>query len=263
MQGQLDKRWLESKYYSNPKYVRRTSRWMRIRRPRCTFSFDWRRLNQRCLSAWVEGSFTVKSKQDAVTEGFDKARRYCRVPRVLVILIRDETTLDHDKILRVTIEAFADSEFGHNGEAELIDALRGNADRYLSLVACSGDNVIGHILFTPVVIRTPPNEILGMGLGPMSVAPSFQNSCIGSSLVTEGLQRLFEQGCRIVVVLGHPEYYSRFGFLRASQFGITHGFQDLPQDLFFIHFGSQDPIFDLIGGAAYYRDEFGPQHANK
>ena len=176
-----------------------------------------------------------------------------------MITIRDETPKDHNTVHELTVSAFTSSEFGHNGEAALIDSLRANCDCCLSLVACSADHVVGHILFTPVAIRTSTEETHGMGLAPMSVAPHHQRIGIGSSLVTAGLNQLFDDHCPFVVVLGHPDYYPRFGFLPAADYGISHGFSGSPQELFFISFRPSTAT-GCDGGMAYYRSEFGPQH---
>ncbi len=69
-----------------------------------------------------------------------------------------------------------------------------------------------------------------MGLAPMAVAPDCQRRGIGTLLVQAGLNELSQSGCPIVVVLGHPEYYPRFGFVPAAELGITHGFEGIPQD---------------------------------
>jgi putative acetyltransferase len=81
--------------------------------------------------------------------------------------------------------------------------------------------------------------------------------------VTDGLGQLFERGCPFVVVLGHPEYYRRFGFLPPSQFEISHGFAGLPQEVFFILPRSGGSLADMPGGAVYYQGEFGPQHSGE
>lgn len=160
----------------------------------------------------------------------------------------------------VTTAAFANSEFGHNGESELIDALRVQCDAFLSLVACSGGEVVGHVLFTPVAIRTSACETVGMGLAPMSVMPKHQGAGIGSLLVTNGLCRLRDDGCPFVVVLGHPNYYPRFGFVPATQYQVSHGFTGIPQDVFFILNNAVDSMNTLAAGRAYYHSAFGTQH---
>ena len=107
----------------------------------------------------------------------------------------------------------------------------------------------------------PKLHFYGMGLAPMSVATHCQRQGIGSFLVTNGLKRLTETECAFVVVLGHPDYYPRFGFVPASDFGVSHGFTGIPQDVFFIHhINENDTMKTLANGLTYYQPEFGPQH---
>jgi putative acetyltransferase len=177
-----------------------------------------------------------------------------------MILIRPEMPSDQAPIRRVTIEAFANSEFGHNGEAELVDLLRENCERRVSLVAVQDDEIVGHVLFTPAEIRTAGHHWQGWGLGPLSVITSRQQKGIGSALVVEGLARLAAGDGAFVIVLGHPEYYQRFGFVLAPDLGISHGFAGIPQELFFIR-AIVPGIQSLArGSVAYYRPEFGTQH---
>ncbi len=179
-----------------------------------------------------------------------------------MLAIKEEAKADSDAIRQVTIAAFASSEFGHNGEADLVDELRSKCNDRLSLVAFDDDVLVGHILFTPVLIRTSHDEVHGMGLAPMSVLPSHQRSGVGSALISAGLKRLAASGNLFTVVAGHLTYYPRFGFLPASDFEILHGFEGMPQDIFFIHANSADTLDLLAGGAAYYHPVFGPQHVS-
>jgi predicted N-acetyltransferase YhbS len=178
------------------------------------------------------------------------------------IVIRSETPEDHGVIRAVTVDAFTNSAEGYHGEADLVDTLRASSE-CLSLVACCGDRVIGHILFTPVWIRTQQRELQGMGLAPLSVASGWQRRGVGSLLVRSGLERLTEDHCPFVVVLGHPGYYSRFGFVPASRYGVFHGFAGIPQDVFFIRPGDSGTLDAVTGGLACYRSEFGPQDSHK
>lgn len=178
-----------------------------------------------------------------------------------MISIRAESPDDHEAIGRLTVDAFTHSEFGYHGEAKLIEKLRATCSDWLSLIACSDETVVGHILFTPVIIRTTADEIHGVGLGPMSVAPTFQRRGIGSMLVRSGMKLLQPGNSSFVVVLGHPEFYPRFGFRAANEFGIQHGFAGISQDVFFVRFfeaGCRDACHN---GRAFYSSEFGAQHA--
>jgi len=116
----------------------------------------------------------------------------------------------------VLLDAFAQSE-----EADLVDALRRGAAFFpeLSLLAQAGDEVIGHILFTRLHVRGAERRP-GLALAPMAISKRFQRLGIGGQLIRAGLGAARERGEPFVVVLGHPEYYPRFGFERASRFGI-------------------------------------------
>ena len=176
-----------------------------------------------------------------------------------MISIRSESPLDWDSVRRVIVEAFTTCEFGHSGEADIVDQLRHNCPEVLSLVATDGEVVVGHILFSPVSILITDGEVRGMGLAPMAVAPDRQRVGIGTALVESGLQKLSEAGCPFVVVLGHPLYYPRFGFVPAAQYGISHGFVEVPQNVFFIKVLDENVTPSISNGQINYRPEFGPQ----
>jgi putative acetyltransferase len=112
------------------------------------------------------------------------------------------------------IRAPLDVAFGGPLESGLVDALRDGCPDRLSLVALDEDeHIVGYILFTPATIGAPGGIVSGYGLAPMAVLPSVQRTGIGSALVRAGLDRLDRLGCPFVVVVGHPEYYPRFGFV--------------------------------------------------
>lgn len=102
--------------------------------------------------------------------------------------------------------------FGRDSEACPVDRLRDNGLVVASLVAVEGDRVIGHILFSELPIETDSKVIRGAALAPMSVIPSRQRQGIGSSLVRAGLEQCGNRGVEVVIVLGHLNYYPRFGF---------------------------------------------------
>lgn len=122
-------------------------------------------------------------------------------------IIRPETSVDHAAVREVNRLAF-----GGGDEARLVDALRDGGYARVSLVAEEGDQIVGHILFSDLPIVTPGGTVPALSLAPMAVIPSHQRRGIGSSLVREGLRACREAGHRIVIVLGHPEFYPRFGF---------------------------------------------------
>lgn len=174
-------------------------------------------------------------------------------------IIREATPADAASIREVTIVAFGRSEFGHNGEADLIATLTDAAPDHISLVATISQQVVGHILLTPAVIRGEHPDQHGMGLAPMSVLPAHQRQRIGRALVVTALQTAFDGGCRFVAVLGHPEYYQKFGFEPAGIGDVTHGFADIPQDVFFLGKNPADKA-KIRPGKLFYHDAFGEQH---
>ena len=123
------------------------------------------------------------------------------------MIIRRETSAEYAAIREVNRLAF-----GGEGEARMVDSLRDGGHARISLVAEEDDRIVGHILFSVLTIATPQGEIEALSLAPLAVVPSHQRRGIGSSLVREGLRACREAGHRIVVVLGHPEFYPRFGF---------------------------------------------------
>ena len=179
-------------------------------------------------------------------------------------VVRREQESDYSDVAELVKNVFTDSEFGHNGEAELVSKLRAIPEA-VSLVSLQGSSLVGHVLFSPVRLVIGNEEQVGFGLGPMAVEVSLQRKGIGSEMVTAGLQMLFGSGAPFVVVLGHPEYYTRFGFRPAADFAIEHGFEGLPQDCFFICWaknGLEDANSQpsSSGGRIYYDPAFGAQH---
>jgi putative acetyltransferase len=123
------------------------------------------------------------------------------------LMVRAETPEDREPIHEVNREAF-----GREDEARLVDALRDGGYFRLSLVVEEGGRLVGHILFSDLPIVTPDGILPALALAPMAVLPDCQRRGIGSLLVREGLRACAEAGHRIVVVLGHPDFYPRFGF---------------------------------------------------
>lgn len=102
--------------------------------------------------------------------------------------------------------------FGREVEARLADELRDGGHARLSLVAEEGGRLVGHVMFSEAVIRTERGEVGALALGPVGAVPGRQGRGLGSALIGEGLDRRAHAGHRIVVLLGHPDYYPRFGF---------------------------------------------------
>ena len=167
-----------------------------------------------------------------------------------MVTLRKEHRGDEEQIRLVNTRAF-----GQPTEADIVDTLRKTCPEGVSFVAEREDKVVGHILFTPAVIEAQQKEIWGMGLAPMSVLPEFQRQGIGSQLVQAGLDEMRRTQQPFVIVLGHPEYYPRFGFIRASSYGIASQYADVPDEAFMILVLDEDALRDA-SGVGKYRAEF-------
>jgi putative acetyltransferase len=140
-----------------------------------------------------------------------------------VIIVRSEQPGDRDAIRRVNELAFEGP-----AEADIVDALR-DSEAWLpnlSLVAEDGRGIVGHALFSLVRLDSGP-ELLS--LGPMAVLPNRQRGGVGTALVRRGLRRARGTEYPLVVVLGHPDYYPRFGFRTARPYGIETPY-DAPEE---------------------------------
>jgi len=141
--------------------------------------------------------------------------------------IRQEKASDRAAVHAVNVGAFESL-----AEANLVDALRERARALVSLVAEHDEAIVGHILFSPVTLAGH-DDLRIMGLAPMAVSPTHQRKGFGSALVREGLHECRRLGCGAVVVLGHAEYYPRFGFVASTRFGIRSQY-DVPEEAFMV-----------------------------
>jgi putative acetyltransferase len=139
--------------------------------------------------------------------------------------IRPEREEDQAAVYRLNSSIFAT-----HAEARLVDALRKQASPIVSLVAIVNNQVIGHILFSPVQ-HSENTDALIMGLAPMAVAETARKQGIGSKLIASGMEACTRLGAGAIVVLGHPGYYPRFGFTPASTYGIECEY-DVPEEAF-------------------------------
>jgi putative acetyltransferase len=143
------------------------------------------------------------------------------------IVIRNETAADVGAITEVTVAAFRTLEISQHTEQFIIAALRAAKALTVSLVAEADGRVIWHIAFSPVTISDGTRN--WYGLGPVSVLPEYQRRGIGSALIREGLSRLKALGAGGCCLVGHPEYYRRFGFENAP--GLVC--EGVPREVFF------------------------------
>ncbi|MGR4890164.1 GNAT family N-acetyltransferase [Sphingopyxis sp. LARHCG72] len=128
------------------------------------------------------------------------------------LVIRPATAADAEAIDSVIRAAFAGTDFGHQGEAELVRMIEADGDALASLVAERDGDVVGHVLFSRMDVEADGAALPGAGLAPVSVVPGSQGQGIGDALIRAGLDALREQGVAISFVLGHEGYYPRFGY---------------------------------------------------
>lgn len=167
-----------------------------------------------------------------------------------MIEIREEKQEDYDAVRIVN-----DQAFGQQEEGRIVDMLRGACEETVSLVAVSDERTVGHIFFSPVIIQHQDIPIIGMGLAPMAVLPEFQNQGIGSLLVKEGIRQIQDSDCPFIIVLGHIDFYPRFGFERASIHSLTTQWEGVPDEAFMVMI-LNDAAMTGVSGVARYRSEF-------
>jgi putative acetyltransferase len=159
--------------------------------------------------------------------------------------IRSEQRADIPAIRELNCAAFDASV-----EADLVDVLRQQAAPIVSLVADDAGSVVGHIFFSPVTLPGHADVTI-MGLAPMAVRPARQRQGIGSALMRAGLAECRQLGFAAVVVLGHPGYYPRFGFVPASRFKIGCEY-DVPDDVFMALELESDALKGKTGTIRYH-----------
>lgn len=166
--------------------------------------------------------------------------------------IRAETPADAEAISEVNRLAF-----GRENEARLVEAIRDTPGFIpaLSLVAERDGRVVGHILFSRIAIRTDKGqEVPALALAPVAVLPEYQGQGIGSTLIRAGLDRARALGHRIVVVVGHPNYYPRFGFTSARAQGLEAPFP--VSDPAFMALALTPGALDGVHGVVVYPEVF-------
>ncbi|MDD1763673.1 MAG: N-acetyltransferase [Methanobacteriaceae archaeon] len=164
------------------------------------------------------------------------------------IRIRSEEKDDYSQIDEVLLQAFERKE-----EATLVHQLRKNGG-YIALVALEGDKVVGHVFFSPTPIQTENGLTDALSLAPVAVRPQNQRQGVGALLIEKGLKRCKKDGHRVIIILGHPEYYPRFGFVTASSKGIKPPFT-VPDEAFMI-IELQEGALKGAEGVVSYPPEF-------
>lgn len=128
------------------------------------------------------------------------------------MIVRAATPEDLPAIEHIHRTAFAASEMGHNGEAELVQALYHDGEVACSLVADEDGRLLGHAMFSRMDVEADGQVLRAAGLGPVAVLPDTQKGGVGGALIQAGLAQLKADGFAISFVLGHAGYYSRFGY---------------------------------------------------
>jgi putative acetyltransferase len=164
----------------------------------------------------------------------------------LKVAVRSETDADAGAIAGVTVAAFKTLEISNHTEQFIISALRAAKALTVSLVAEVDGRVLGHIAFSPVAISDGTRN--WYGLGPISVLPEYQGQGIGKALMQEGLSRLKIMNAKGCCLVGHPDYYGKFGFKNMP--GLV--LEGVPQEFFLaLSFDGHTPQ-----GAVIFHDAF-------
>ena len=148
-----------------------------------------------------------------------------------------------------------DKAFGQLEEGNVIEKIRQSNSQVLSLVAEKDKTIVGHIFYSDAIIDYNNETITGMGLAPMAVLPEYQRQGIGKRLINESLKILKKKNVPFIVVLGHEKYYPKFGFEKASKYGIKCQWDGVPEEAFMIMILDKEKM-SKIHGIAKYRDEW-------
>ena len=175
----------------------------------------------------------------------------------MTVNIRQETPDDHQWVVELTERAFETMPFSDGKEGILVQNLRQSPSFIpeLSLVAEYEGKVVGHILFSPIVIDNGSQKFNSLVLAPVSVLPEFQNQGIGSQLIVAGHQKALELGKPSVILVGHPQYYPRFGYQPASSWGIKSPIP-LPSDDVFMALELKAGKLKDVSGMVVFPPEF-------
>jgi putative acetyltransferase len=167
-----------------------------------------------------------------------------------LITVRKESKNDFEIVKKINDEAF-----GQPQEGIVVDKLRTLDPNALSLVAEVDGKLVGHIFYSSAEIDHNKKKIVGMGLAPVAVLPEYQRQGIGKKLITESINMLLNKTIPFIIVLGHEEYYPKFGFEIASKYGIKCQWDNVPDEAFMIMIIDIE-VMKNIRGVAKYRDEW-------
>lgn len=165
------------------------------------------------------------------------------------LTIRTETKEDYDQVRDVNYKAFGDRE----DEANLVDRIR-DTEYFvpqLSIVAELDDEIVGHLLMSKAEVVDGERKYEVIALAPIAVKPGFQKQGIGRQLITEGLMRCKECGFSLVLLIGHPTYYPKFGFKPARQFGLELKQFEVSDEVFMVYEVLENALGTIQGELIY------------
>ncbi|QCR33483.1 GNAT family N-acetyltransferase [Lysinibacillus sp. SGAir0095] len=173
------------------------------------------------------------------------------------ILIRKELTKEYNTTEKVVKKAFLNEEYSDKKEHLLVSRIR-KSDSFipeLSLLAIDQDNeIVGHILLSKITIVNDDKTVDSLALAPVSVIPEHQKKGIGSQLIHAALKKAKEIGYHSVIVLGHKNYYPKFGFKQASLWNIQAPF-DVPDEVFMALELTENSL-ENVQGVVHYSNAF-------
>ena len=162
---------------------------------------------------------------------------------------RLETPDDFDDIYKVEVAAF-----GRNNEAELVNRLRGTDVWIKSVVAESNGQIVGHCLYTKVLVVSDKETLTAAALGPVAILPELQGEKLGTMLIITATNMVIDKGYPILFVLGDPKYYTRFGYSDASLFGFSLPYQTPPGSFMVASLNSR--VLRGKSGVVHYAEPF-------
>ncbi|MXO06862.1 GNAT family N-acetyltransferase [Flavobacterium sp. HBTb2-11-1] len=168
------------------------------------------------------------------------------------IILRQENKKDFESVFQLIEKAFEKEEYSDHKEQFLVERLR-NSDAFipeLSIVAELDNKIVGHILFTKLKIKNDLNSFESLALAPVSVLPEFQGKGIGSKLILQGHEKAKSLGYKSVILLGHQDYYPRFGYELCEKYHIKMPF-DVPAENCMVIALAEDGLKDVNGEVVY------------
>ncbi|HEY5593009.1 MAG TPA: N-acetyltransferase [Paludibacter sp.] len=166
--------------------------------------------------------------------------------------IRQEKPADYPAVFELIEEAFRNLEVSNHQEQFFVERLR-KSEAFipeLSLVALLENKIVGHIVLSKIKIKNDEKEFQTLILAPVSVLPEFQNWGIGSQLIKAAHQKALELGFKSVILVGHKDYYPRFGYKKAVEFGIKQPF-DVPEENNLVIELVEDGLNEITGIVEY------------